>query len=85
MSQENALISSHSSDVAPRVPVSFRLPPQIISAVDTYATDNRLSKTDAFVFFVQKGMDATVKDVQDSTLKSIDTRLERIEEMLGAR
>ncbi len=85
MSQVNAPLSQHASDVAPRVPVSFRLPPQLISAVDTFAADNRLSKTDAFVFFVQKGMDAAAAEPQAASLAAINARLEHIEEMLTTR
>ena len=82
MSQVHTPLLQHAGDVAPRVPISLRLPPQIISAVDTYAADNRMTKTDAFMFFVQKGMDASAREPGEEKLDAIDRRLERIEEML---
>ena len=83
MSQVNIPFTQHADDVAPRVPISFRLPPQIIEAVDTYAQDNRMTKTDAFVFFVQKGMDGLAAEPSAAKLDAIDRRLERIEELLA--
>ena len=85
MSQVNIPLSQHAGDVAPRVPISLRLPPQIISAVDTFAADNRMTKTDAFMFFVQKGMDASAEEPRTAKLESIDRRLERIEELLRTK
>ena len=85
MSQVHPSSSHHAGDVAPRVPISLRLPPQIISAVDSFAASNRLTKTDAFMFFVQKGMDATASEPHDAKLDAIDRRLERIEELLSER
>ena len=85
MSQVNIPSSQHAGDVAPRVPISLRLPPQIISAVDTFAADNRMTKTDAFMFFVQKGMDASAAEPREQKLDAIDRRLERIEELLRVK
>lgn len=85
MSQVTTPLSQHAGDVAPRVPISLRLPPQIINAVDAFATDNRMTKTDAFMFFVQKGMDASAAEPQGAKLDAIDRRLERIEELLRVK
>lgn len=86
MSQVNIPSTQHAGgDVALRVPVSFRLPPEIISAVSAYAAEHRLSKTDAFTYFVQKGMEAAAAGPQDAKLDAIDRRLGRIEELLSYR
>ena len=85
MSQATTPSMHHAGDVAPRVPISLRIPPQILSAVDDFAAANRLTKTDAFVFFVQKGMDASEAQPQTDRLDAIDVRLQRIEELLSAR
>ena len=86
MSQVNIPLSQHAGgDVALRVPVSFRLPPEITTAVGEYASSHSLSKTDAFVFFLQKGMDAVFAAPQDAKLDAIDRRLGRIEALLSER
>ena len=45
-----------SSTAVPRVPLSLRLPVQVVESVDAYACEQRISKTDAFLHFVTKGM-----------------------------
>lgn len=42
----------------PRAAVSLRLPPELIRVVERYATEHRLSKTDAFLHFLTQGIAA---------------------------
>ena len=46
------------SSAPKRVPLSLRLPVQVVESVDRYASENRMSKTDAFLHFLRRGMDA---------------------------
>ena len=85
MSQATAPYTHHAGDVAPRVPISLRLPPQIISEVDRFASANHLTKTDAFVYFVQKGMDGHRAEPQTEKLDAISMQLQRIESLLHQR
>lgn len=85
MSQATELQTHSAQSAAPRVPISLRLPPQIISQIDSYADEHRMTKTDAFLYFVQKGMTVSSSEPQVEKLNDIDRRLERIEELLGKR
>ena len=43
------------SSAPKRVPLSLRLPVQVVESVDRYASENRMSKTDAFLHFFAGG------------------------------
>lgn len=47
-----------SESAAPRVPLSLRVPASVLAAIESYAEARGLSKTDSFLHFLQKGMEA---------------------------
>ena len=47
-----------SEPAAPRVPLSLRVPASVLAAIESYAEARGLSKTDSFLHFLQKGMEA---------------------------
>lgn len=59
-----------------RVAISLRLPPVLVDTVERYAAEHRLSKTDAFLHFLSKGI--TAESGGDAA-----TALERIEEKVS--
>ena len=59
-----------------RVAISLRLPPVLVDTVERYAVEHRLSKTDAFLHFLSKGIAA--EHESDAA-----TALERIEEKVS--
>lgn len=44
------------NDDRPRIPVSLRLPASVVDAVEAYAHDNGLRKTDAYLHFLRRGI-----------------------------
>jgi len=61
-----------------RVSVSLRLPRQLVEVVTTYATKEGVSKTDAYVHFLSKGMGEASPGVAD-----VDERLRELERRVG--
>lgn len=74
---------SNTDTALPRVPLSLRLPKQVVETVDDYARVNRLSKTDAFLHFLQKGIDVEEGSASSERLSEIERQLEQIKEMLS--
>lgn len=66
----------------PRVPLSLRLPAHVVETVGEYANTNRISKTDAFLHFLQKGMEAEESAVRADRLEEIESQLEQIKALL---
>lgn len=50
--------SAAMTEVQTRVPISLRLPARIVATVNNYAAEQRISKTDAFLHFLQEGISA---------------------------
>ena len=69
-----------------RVPVSLRLPVAVVERIEGCARENGISKTDAFLHFLEKGMEA---DALSQQLEGIRTELgslrKAMEEGLSAR
>ena len=64
------------SDTAmPRVPLSLRLPVQVVESVGAYACEQRISKTDAFLYFVTKGMESENPPDTNEQLERIQAQL----------
>lgn len=60
----------------PRLPVAMRLPRREVEAVDAYARENGLTKTDAFLYFLRRG-------INDERSSEYDARLAAIEDLLN--
>ena len=66
-----------------RVPVSLRLPRELVDAIDSYTVKNDLKKTDAYIHFLQRGIsldqqDAFVKKIDRNTVFLMDVLYQRI-------
>lgn len=72
----------HTSATRParRIPVSLRLPPRIATAVDAFAAERDMSKTDAYLELIEKGLDAV--GTAGNVATDIRVRLDEILELL---
>ena len=55
--------------------VSLRLPPDITEAVDAYAQGNNMRKTDAYIHFLQLGLNASDDLAEATEMHQIRTQL----------
>ena len=60
-----------------RIPISLRLPATLVNAVESYADSEHISKTDAFIHFLQRGL-SYAQESSNSTLDSIEQQLSEI-------
>lgn len=63
-----------------RIPLSLRLPPGDLSIINSYATAQHVSKTDAFLYFLRKGIDAD--KMRDPQLLELEEKLDSILKLL---
>lgn len=70
------------SDATARIPVSMRLPAQVAHQVNSYARKAKLRKTDAYLYFIQKGIEAEQENTKDSRLLTMENRLSEILSLL---
>lgn len=61
-----------------RLPVAMRLPKREVQIVDSYARENGITKTDAFLHFLRKGMEAESASADNDRLSSIELLLQEI-------
>ena len=59
----------------PRTAVSLRLPSALLDTVKQYATEHRLSKTDAFLHFLNKGIESEKRATEDDALARIEQKV----------
>jgi len=59
-----------------RKPLSLRLPPYELSIIDEFSAERRVSKTDAFLHFLRKGIEANGK--VESQLEEIQQSLQKM-------
>ena len=69
------MTTAMSSAREPRTAISLRLPPSLINTVEQYATEHRLSKTDAFLHFLSKGIEAEKSDSAADALARIEQKV----------
>lgn len=60
---------------APRTAVSLRLPSELVSAVEQFASEHRLSKTDAFLHFLNRGIESEKRKTEDGALARIEQKV----------
>ena len=68
-----------------RVSVSMRLPRNIVHAVEDYAHAHAMSRTDAFLHFLKKGIDSAKSDDQAELLHRIDLHTAELLRLLKAQ
>lgn len=72
------------SAVILRTPVSLRIPPMIAEQVEAYAAEHGMSKTDAYVFFLQAGLDQLhAQDAEAATQTSLALLHEQMADVLN--
>ena len=59
----------------PRTAVSLRLPPELVSTVEQFASEHRLSKTDAFLHFLNRGIESEKSETEDGALARIEQKV----------
>lgn len=59
----------------PRTAISLRLPPSLVKTVEQFAAEHRLSKTDAFLHFLTKGIEADREAASSETLARIERKV----------
>lgn len=59
----------------PKTAVSLRLPSELVNAVEQFASEHRLSKTDAFLHFLNKGIESERCKTEDGALARIEQKV----------
>lgn len=69
----------------PRTAVSLRLPPELVSTVEQFASEHRLSKTDAFLHFLNKGIESEKSAQENATLARIEQKVSETLRLIQGR
>ena len=69
----------------PRTAVSLRLPPELVSEVEQFASEHRLSKTDAFLHFLNKGIESEKSEQENATLARIEQKVSETLRLIQGR
>ena len=69
----------------PRTAVSLRLPPELVSEVEQFASEHRLSKTDAFIHFLNKGIESEDSEQENATLARIEQKVSETLRLIQGR
>lgn len=75
---------SHMKSADHRVALSLRLPKRVVDEVVGYATEHGVSKTDAFLHFVQRGIEQEAQG-EAVTLDSLASQIDRVLSLLQAQ
>lgn len=73
--QGGDMATTFTSAREPRTAISLRLPSTLLDTVERYATEHRLSKTDAFLHFLTKGIEAEESSSFSETLAQIEEKV----------
>lgn len=73
-----------SQTASTKIPLSLRLPESIVVKVEEFARQNRISKTEAFQRFVEKGIAADESTIVQE-LASIHAEIARLRRAVGTR
>lgn len=64
-----------------KVPVSLRLPRELVDVIDVYISENNLKKTDAYIHFLQQGV---ALEKQDASIEKIDSLHSKVDSIIQA-
>lgn len=67
----------------PRTPIALRLPHKEAEAVDHYAREHSLTRTEAFLRLLRKGLAADQSKLENEKLDAIQKSLDRVISLLG--
>lgn len=73
------------SAASTRTPVSLRIPAVLSSAIEAYAAQNHLRKTDAYIHFLQRGVEQEANGGSAHQWSAIQDQLDAVLEMLAER
>ena len=65
-----------------RVPLSLRLPERVVQPIDEYARQNHVSRTEAFLHFLELGLEAEQHQNDETDLRDIHTKVNEILKIL---
>lgn len=74
---------SRQASASPRVPISLRLPRDVIDTVSVFAESHHISKTDAFLHFLHQGI-AKERGEDSSELQHISSQLDQVLSLLAS-
>ena len=69
----------------PRTAVSLRLPSELVSTIEQFAFEHRLSKTDAFLHFLNKGIESEKSEQENATLARIEQKVSETLRLIQGR
>lgn len=69
----------------PRIAVSLRLPPELVSEVEQFASEHHLSKTDAFLHFLNKGIESEKSEQENAILARIEQKVSETLRLIQGR
>ena len=69
----------------PRTAVSLRLPSELVSTIEQFAFEHRLSKTDAFLHFLNRGIESEKHETEDDTLARIEQKVSETLRLIQGR
>lgn len=69
------MVTTFTSAREPRTAISLRLPSALLDTVERYAAEHRLSKTDAFLHFLSKGIEAEESSGFSEALAQIEAKV----------
>ena len=78
MSYEYAVV-----EIPNKVPVSMRLPLPVVEAVADYAEKQAIRKTDAYIYFLERGINAQKQEDEfNGRLSALEEKLDRVLSLL---
>ena len=83
MENSSYAVLSSGERPAGRSHVTLRLPQRIASEVDSFAKEHALRKTDAYIHFLELGLNAANAAAASSTLDEVNDKLDRIMKHMG--
>ena len=69
----------------PRTAVSLRLPSELVNAVEQFASEHRLSRTDAFLHFLNRGIESEKRATEDDALARIEQKVSETLRLIQGR
>lgn len=79
------MVAQTASARKPRTAVSLRLPQELVKTVEQFAVEHRMSKTDAFLHFLSKGIESENDDREIDTLARIEQKVSEALRLIQGR
>ena len=68
-----------------RQPIALRLPSKDLEIVESYAVQNSVSKTDAFLYYLRKGFESEHESANAAQLCTIEKKIDALSRALAAQ